>query len=364
MVVFYHFATLGAIYRSSFVQNSFLFVDFFFVLSGFVIASSYGTKLANHFSVTKFMALRLGRIYPLHLMMLALFLAFEVLHVSGLFGQADRSLFGGPNTFSMFVANILLLQPFVGPDWLSWNGPSWSIAVEVWTYLLFAFVFRWARVALVPMVTSLAAGCCFYLYYITDRYIHVFHDGAYARCIYGFSLGVLCHHLFKSGKIPRLSFWTASTFEIAIAASVVIMVTIVGAGPLSLAVPPIFFLAVLIFSNEQGIVSVLLTRPAFMWLGTMSYSIYMIHVFVEFRILNVLSVVAPSRVAHDGGNQIGGSPLFGDFMSIAALVLTIACAWLSYQLIEKPARDWSRRKILGTSPPKTEQTAEPNAPAL
>lgn len=55
------------------MRNAYLFVDFFFVLSGFVIASTYQERIAGGFSVWRFMLLRLGRLYPLHIAVLVAF---------------------------------------------------------------------------------------------------------------------------------------------------------------------------------------------------------------------------------------------------------------------------------------------------
>jgi peptidoglycan/LPS O-acetylase OafA/YrhL len=163
----------------------------------------------------------------------------------------------------------------------------------------------------------------------------------------------------------------ASAVELAIVASVAVMVSLAGAGPLSLAIPPLFFVAVFIFSHEAGAISRILKRPFFLLLGTLSYSIYMIHGFLQYRVVNVLELLERlshgrlSLVVHDaGGNHVGGSPLFGDFMSVVMLGIAIGAAWLTYRWIEKPAQDWSRRKILGPRPPVSIQVAEASAPAL
>ena len=79
LVVFFHLSAFSAtpVINNKFVYNSDLFVDFFFVLSGFVIAYSYqfiktGTELG------KFYKKRFFRLYPLHLIVLLLFVAIEL----------------------------------------------------------------------------------------------------------------------------------------------------------------------------------------------------------------------------------------------------------------------------------------------
>src|SRR3978361_1715459 len=77
-VVFFHMSGFSTAFviNNNFVYNSDMFVDFFFVLSGFVIAYSYEhlTGLRNVFT---FLKKRFRRIYPLHLFMLLIFLLYE-----------------------------------------------------------------------------------------------------------------------------------------------------------------------------------------------------------------------------------------------------------------------------------------------
>ena len=63
----------------SFVKNSYLFVDFFFILSGFVMSYAYKNKIAQGLSFSNYILLRLGRIYPLHLFMLLVFIPYVVI---------------------------------------------------------------------------------------------------------------------------------------------------------------------------------------------------------------------------------------------------------------------------------------------
>ena len=372
MIVLLHFKTNGAISRSVLVQNGFLFVDFFFVLSGFVIAASYRDRIANGFPIAGFMALRLGRIYPLHAVMLIAFLAFEIFFALAMPHAADRKPFTGEFGFDRLIAESLLIQTFTGPDRLPWNGPSWSIAVEMWTYLLFALGFRWLRRLIVPAAIALAMGCCAFLALRSGLYLDVFHDGAFARCLYGFGLGVVAYSLREAiTRNDELSYGLATTIELVAIVATVEIVRLSGPTPLSLLVPPIFFFVVLVFAQQGGVVSRLLLMRPFLFAGTLSYSIYMVHAFLEYRVVNLLTLIERALhgrvalVSHDKGvNHIGGSALFGDIMSIAMLALTIGVAAFSYRFVEKPGQRWSRQLILGRAPRQSSFVAEREAPTF
>ncbi|TQF26996.1 acyltransferase [Bradyrhizobium sp. UNPF46] len=112
-----------------------LFVDMFFILSGFVISYSYPSDARGVAAYSRFMIRRIARIYPLHLLSL---LIFVVLIGAGL-ERTARS------TSLDFVYNLLLLQAWGVTDHLSFNSPSWSISAEFFCYLIFPLLMLLAR---------------------------------------------------------------------------------------------------------------------------------------------------------------------------------------------------------------------------
>ena len=120
-VAAYHIHGSGLLFNSALVRSGWLWVDFFFVLSGFVIAASYGDRLAQGFAVRRFMLLRLGRIYPLHIAMLALYLGIELLRL--IFQPDGRSAnppFAGLRSPEYLLASTLLIQTFLATP-SAWN---------------------------------------------------------------------------------------------------------------------------------------------------------------------------------------------------------------------------------------------------
>jgi len=372
MVVLYHLRTPGFISHFPLVYRSSRFVDFFFVLSGFVIAASYGERLSRGFSIRKFMALRLGRIYPLHIFMLGIFVLFELAFASGILGRADRAPFNDEYSVISLIQNVFLVQTYFGPDGATWNSPSWSIAVEMWTYLIFALIYRFARRRLVLISVATMPLAAYYLLHLTDRYLSVTHDGALVRCLFGFAAGTLAFRLReKLPALPSMGRAAATVVELVLVAVVCVLVPVTGGTPYSLIMPAVFLVAILIFSMESGAVSGLLRTRPFLVLGTLSYSIYMVHFFLVYRLINVLSLVERASHGHlhlvarmGGKNQVGGSPLFGDCMSILLVALTIAIAALTYRYVERPGRALSRRLVLGRHANAAGERADQAAPAF
>ena len=109
------------------------------MLSGFVIAASYGERLASGFAVRRFMLLRLGRIYPLHITMLAdLALAATVLVFARERGAISRvllqrwALFLGTLSYSLYMVHVFVIAR--GMDALRWFGLGSVTLVEVVPY--------------------------------------------------------------------------------------------------------------------------------------------------------------------------------------------------------------------------------------
>ncbi|RUU13290.1 acyltransferase [Mesorhizobium sp. USDA-HM6] len=361
LVALFHFPTTSMISQSAFVGGSYLFVDFFFVLSGFVIASSYGGRLSEPDGLARFALVRFGRIYPLHLLMLAAFIAFEAVRLvlPALHGTGAAPFTGGFDPRSL-VANLLLLQGMGVEDHLSWNAPSWSISAEFFTYLLFAgVVFATGRRAWIWFVAA-AVTAPFFLLAFSTRHMDVSFDFGFIRCLYGFSLGALLawfQHDSIAEARQALSggeggiAWTLA--ELAMIVVIVAFVSVAGTNEAGIAAPVVFALALCLFAYEGGWVSALLSSRPMLLLGSLSYSIYMVHIFVQARMINVgglierklgLGIVGDMTLRGDQVTGFGvGSPWIGLAAIVTMLIAVIAASWVSWRFVEMPALAWFRR---------------------
>lgn len=341
LVALYHFDTPGLISTSALVRHSYIFVDYFFVLSGFVIAFSYGDRIeTRQISLGRFMALRFGRIYPLHIAVILVLLLLELAVAgAGIFSSGVRDAFTGQRSLPSLVQNILLLQALGVQDQTTWNGPSWSIAAEMWSYLLFGLVLlvprRW-----VSWVAAGLSSCALALLIARLPSINATYDFGFVRCVYGFGLGLLLYRLFR--KIGPIGGHVAEGASLGLAVAFVWFAE----GRWTFAAPAIFAIGIYVLASAKGFISKLLTHPPFQLLGLVSYSIYMIHVFVAARLMQLLSLVAPEVTRWNGTSVVvGGSPLIGDLLSIVDMIVLVGCSYISYRLIERPGREWTRRRL-------------------
>ena len=159
MVVFHHMDFLtkseaygfGVWYNRLFYEGA-IGVTFFFVLSGFILSYSYGAKLtAESGDFVDYLFGRIARIFPLHLLMLAV--ALPLTMVSAIQDTAKL-----PSTLGVLVANATLLQAWVPIEkfYFSFNWPSWSISVEMFFYVLFPFLLTLRSRTLLGLVVGVA----------------------------------------------------------------------------------------------------------------------------------------------------------------------------------------------------------------
>jgi len=134
-VATYHFEVTWHWHEIALVRHSFLFVDFFFMLSGFVIAHAYGRKIKSGADLISFIVRRFGRVWPLSASVLLAFIAVEAvkLVLAKGFGISTGTAPFDPHGYtplSALPAHFLLATALNLQDTLTWNGPDWSISAE------------------------------------------------------------------------------------------------------------------------------------------------------------------------------------------------------------------------------------------
>ncbi|MCQ8783618.1 acyltransferase family protein [Mangrovibrevibacter kandeliae] len=354
LVVCFHAPVGGYVHASAFFQGAFLFVDFFFVLSGFVITHAFYDRLRSGRDARRFLLARLFRVYPLHLFMLALFVGYEAfLYLT----RGSEAAFQEGASPVGLLHNLLMTHSLGVLDGLTWNYPSWSISAELVAYTLFALAMIGARRRLVPLAAMTIPVALAAILWLDGTIDTTFHLG-WLRCLAGFSVGVLIRRLlWVDAPLQALpgdrAVWTAA--EIAVVGLVIVFVHGFALSGLSLAAPLVFGFALYVFSHEGGWLSVgLKTRPI-AFLGTVSYSIYMTHAFVISRAENVVTVLLGKTgwtivsYAADGKRLMGAS----EAQSLAALgaivAATLVASALTFRFVEMPGIAAGRALLRGAS---------------
>ncbi|RYG07826.1 MAG: acyltransferase, partial [Caulobacteraceae bacterium] len=255
LVVFFHLPVSSHLHPLALFRHGYLFVDFFFVLSGFVIAHAYGGRLGSVKDLGPFLIKRLGRVWPLHAVMLAAFVGLELCRLWFHFDAATP--FARDRSVEALVTNLLLIQSFNIHPYLTWNGPAWSISVEMGAYVVFAAIMvlaprRFTAISLLLIV----AGALIVLTQST-RFMNTTYNFGFPRAVYGFFLGCLVHRIWLM-KPPTFAPVVAGWLQL-------ICLVVVGAyvsyaqGPWTVAAPLFFAVSIWIFAEERGLVSRILS---------------------------------------------------------------------------------------------------------
>ena len=360
LVAAHHIEVRGFLYWQPLVRNAWLFVDFFFVLSGFVIAHAYGAHLEKGPEIKAFALRRFGRLWPLHVAMLLALIALELAHLAIAHWHpiaGERPAFTADRSVYAIVTNLFLVQSFGLHPYETWNGPAWSISTEFYTYLIFAAVCFFApvrRFRLVVQILLAIAGATILMRF--SRYgMRETFDWGLARCLYGFFTGTLAYEIWKTGTTKSAG---GTLTELAALAAVIAFLTFVpGNRALEYFATPLFALAVLVFAGQRGLVSRVLTARPAAALGRWSYSIYMVHTLVLavlFSAIHTGEIVFHRRwlIQLPDGNAIIdlGFRHFASGVMLAYLAAVVALAALTWRMIERPGQRLFNRLAAAENP--------------
>ena len=313
-VLSYHLVVLSGSHHvnpGGFFGKGYLGVDFFFLLSGFVLAGAYGGEFGAWPSVRRyfgFLISRFGRIYPLHIAVTAVcvFVAWRVGH-----HHSPRQV--------ITEAALVHRWPFVPGIYEAINGPAWSISCEILANIAFPFfaLLLLASYGFVASIFGLSAlmGVAA-LGYENHGSLDLTLANTFSptiRSFCEFAAGML---IFRWRRMTIDSDWIVAGFAGAVA------VSILAGLPDPITIAMMILLILTVAGNSHAVANCLGWRPLHL-LGELSFSIYLIQL--------------PLIVAVQ--HFVGSSKL------VAAIVLpgTLALSLLTHRFIEMPARDRSKR---------------------
>jgi peptidoglycan/LPS O-acetylase OafA/YrhL len=307
----------------SLARSAYLAVDFFFVLSGFVVAYAYDGKLAGGLPVARFLKLRMVRIYPLHLA--GLLIAAVVL------APADFHLPAVAVALALVVGGLFLPWPFASdPDHLfPLNPPAWSLFFEVIASLAYGLTHRWlSQRVLIAVVVAAGAALCLKAAVTGTidggvRWTTI--EAGLARVFFSFPLGVLVYRwrAFIPAGLGAWGPWPilAVLFLLCLPTVPEPWRALYDLTFVALAAP------LLVAAGTQASPSAA-ARPFFVALGAISFPLYVLH-----EPLRPWLLAAAERVGFEG-------PAAG----LAYVVAIVGLAWLAAPL-DAAVRRW----LLGRS---------------
>ena len=288
--------------------HGYLFVDLFFVISGVVFAYNYlvDGKMRQNVTFIKFFQARIARLYPLHL--------FTLLVVAGL------TLQNPTNSIETFVAHLFFLNVFAPNPTQTFNGPAWSLSVEMLCYSIFALAALWGRVGIVALACILAG-----VVFAIDPSASAWDKkGLIVRGLFGFFVGYSVYRFAINKDLPTrliilciplalVPFWLDGLPKALAFSALVWPITIL----LALRLP-------------------LLNHQFLRWIGERSYSIYLVHwpIFIFLAGLLAYYEISP-----------------GWWAQLVAAAIVLLASNLTYRAIELPSKRLLKRTF-GIERPK------------
>jgi len=283
---------MSHIFGKSFDYGGECGVSFFFMLSGFILSYAYGRQVeAGAFKHKRFLGKQLSKFYPLHV------LTFFVMVL------LDARL-GRVFEWEKLVANLLLLQSWVPSDdfYFVANGLSWFLSDLLFFYLMFPLVFRllsqaaWKRlltgcVIVLSLYVVLAVS-------IPETMINPLLYASPVTRLLDFAVGILVYRLFVSEAGMRFRTWfrqqptyVVTWVEVVLVLAVVASFFVYEVSSLRFRcaalfwfVLPVVLYVFVVTDNLSGWVTRVLHHPLMLWLGTISFEIYLTH-WVTMRVL-------------------------------------------------------------------------------
>ncbi len=320
-VVIYHFSDHLAFSLPPwlFVHFGTQAVNFFFVLSGFILAHVYGVAVAEgRFNARSFFMKRFARLYPVHLVTLAMVLGFFA--AARLAGMTP----GNPDRYDLgqLLPNLLLLQAWFPFTRASWNVPSWSISAEFAAYLLFPLI------AARMLQGGVKSG---WIWLLASTVLLIITDGiarlwlhqealhlitmSILRIIPLFLMGMSIWRLWHQGQL-RLPGWTLwISLPAALITSLLPWLCL------------LFFVMIIVAAADLNDRHPL-CAPRLEFLGLVSFSLYMVHSPVETIVTTALKILSVPF----------SSPAASIAVVIGGVLLSIGASIPLYLWVEKPAQ--------------------------
>ena len=310
-------------------SKGYLAVDFFFMLSGFVLAFGYQARLDGGWRTKDFLLTRIVRLYPLYV--LGLTLGFLV-------SLADPAMRIGAHGWANAVLNLFMLPAWINPRTrplhaFPYNIPAWSLLLEIVANAVHAvFLRRRSTAFLTTLVAISAAGLITWTGKGTITFGANTQElpGGLVRVLFAYVTGIVLCRVWK-----RLS-WRPYLWSVVLTLLLLALLTGTGASRVGARFDMITVIGIfplLLFLGAGSPLNARLQGPA-RELGALSYGVYILHQ----PVLHFLQL-------HGWSSPIKGGLMLHMAASVCFVGGTFLLAALLNRLYDTPVRKYLRQKI-------------------
>lgn len=331
LVVFHHYDAKYIppyFFENFIIRQADLLVDFFFIISGFVI--SYNYKHIGRIEEAKlFLKKRFFRLYPLLLYTTTLYFIFEIVSRNAFSSFINKEI-NNTTIIKSYLDTLFLNNstPLLGSSW-GINRPTWSISAEFYAYILYAIILlisrNKTRKIFFWMVLLVSAALLFWLSRI----------GNYNNAEYGF---LRCIYLFMTGAFIDVLKFRTSKFKLYI--DLMLLATTISLLyfnkynvsssfthlVLELGVMPLLFVCIIYRSiSDDGFLTKIFSTTPLQWLGKYSYSIYLNHALILLAFPKFIFQVA----------KLDSTPVNEYIVFGCCIALSLVYSRFTYKFIEQ-----------------------------
>jgi peptidoglycan/LPS O-acetylase OafA/YrhL len=341
--------------KPHFIWAGWLWVDFFFVLSGFIISYVYGEAFKDSLTGSdywKYIKARFARVYPLHFVTLiwCLICASIILY----YAEGVAPFFHDMLSPSAAIPSLLFLQSLGLYISAPLNTPSWSLSTEWWVYLVFPLLvpfFCYLKARGIAVMALCIAGLFLSIKYYLGAVglpfpggspsLNVITDFGIFRCLAGFLAGMLLFRVYEASI--AIKFFKKSWVFVAFFLSVIVAMHVGAEDILIIALFPFVILAA---AYNKTVIKKVLDTPLLQRLGDWSFSIYMVHVPIMYIFWIYQIRLNPTMYAKFPPEP-AGTPDYtlGLIACIVVVAFTLIVSALSYRFIEVPARRYLNKRF-------------------
>ena len=305
-------------YLSLFYDHGGKAVELFFCISGFIFFMFYFKQVSSRsISGLNFFLLRFSRLYPLHL--LTLFITLIINYV--FYNQSGFYFLYPENDLWHFALQILLISHWGLASGNSFNGPIWSVSIEIFLYTAFFLLSYYLRSFLAICFLGIFLGSCLILFY-----------DSFGIAIVCFFLGGLIYKLYDSTPIKKPTKLIVSILLLLIFSSLAIYLNPMNFYERTLDFIAFFFIfplfiLFLAFFDDLNLNFIKKGKI----IGDISYSVYLIHFPIQLIVVTICILC---------GIDIN---FYSAYLLLAYFIVTIFISYLTYKFFEIPLQKFFRR---------------------